>query len=238
MRKPAFLLIFSNILLGAISLHAQIVNGSFTEGTNGFDGWTLLGVPAVVDTVPLPPFGLTAAQIQSTDTGTTSGAASSSNSVSAAEIDTTLGVTLPQTSGSNPTQEFGYFSATTGEAIYQTFTLSDAGTLSFDYSYQTNDYHPFDSVGFVLNGTYTELVATPAYTGSTISTLTPYTNYSIDLAPGTYTVAFVAYNTNDTYSSTSLFVTDVTVPEPMAWMLILAGLGALALTLRLKSRTA
>jgi hypothetical protein len=223
MRKIAFLLIFGNIIFGAASLHAQIVNGSFSDGLTG---WTSLGNPAVVTDNPSLS-STTAAQVQSTnnsgDAG--SGPLNTADSVSVTDIDTALSTTLPSVDGKTPT---------VGEGLYQSFTLGGAATLSFHTSYATFDSSPLDSAGYVLDGTYTQLYATPNLSQPTPSA---YQNYTIPLSAGSHTIAFVAYNTFDEGYTTSLFITDVSIiPEPATWLLLALGLGGLVAAIRLKPR--
>jgi hypothetical protein len=176
----------------------------------------------------------TEALIQSTD-----GDFTLSQSASAATLDAALGVTLPATYDGNILDStYGQsFPAVNGQAIYQTFNLTGQATLSFDFSYQTNDYYPYDSVGYVLDGVYTPLVITPVYTGTTNPTPTAYLSIQpLTLDAGTHTLGFVAYNTGGHGYSTSLYVTDVSVPEPGEWTLML--LGGLGLILARKLRLA
>src|ERR1700683_5354596 len=234
MKKIVFLLIVGALFVGNGSqLHAQILNGSFSTGD--FTDWTTAGGtssgPTVVTSGATPPTGTTAALIQSTD-GDSSGAQSAQVGpiTTTGTIDEVLGVTLPPTTNSNPLYDTGTFTPDNGQAIYQTFSVSTASTLTFAYSYQTNDGYPYDSVGYVLDGRYTQLVQTPPYPSS--STPTPYTFVApLSLSAGPHTLASVAYNTNGRADSPSLYVTDVStsaVPEPGEWaLMILGGLGLL-----------
>jgi hypothetical protein len=220
MRKIAFLLIFGNFIFGAISLHAQIMNGSFIDGLTG---WTSLGSPQI-GADNLPPTG-SDALISSTDAGGSPGSPQPDSPASdtASDIESILGIT------SLPAADFDY-PPTDGQALYQTFALKTSSTLTFSYSFATNDESPFDSVGYVLNGVYTQI----RETGPTDPTPTAYTPYlaAINLDPGTYTLGFVAFNTDDNNGDTSLYVTDVSleaIPEPGTWMLMACGIGALVL---------
>jgi len=241
MKKIIFLLVVGVMLLGNVfPLSAQILNGSFT---NGFTDWNIVGgssgEPQVVTSDATPPTGSTAALVQSTNEDQ-----SLSISASAATLDAALGVTLPATYDGNildPT--YGQsFPAVNGQAIYQTFTLASEATLSFAYSYQTNDYYPYDATGYVLDGVYTPLVITPAYTGAVNSTPTAYAvippQPSLVLGAGSHTLAFVAYNTGGHSDSTSLYVTDVSttaaVPEPSEWTLMLLACVGLILVRKLR----
>jgi hypothetical protein len=236
MKKNAFLFVVATLFLGNVfPLSAQIVNGTFSTGD--LTGWTVVGGssggPQVVTSNPLSTEDGTAALVQST-----SGDLSLSLSASAATLNAALGVSLPSTYDGNILDpSWGQsFPAVNGQAIYQTFTLTSEATLSFSYSYQTNDYYPYDAVGYVLDGntsrTYTSLVTTPAYTGTVNSIPTAYLSVqTLTLSPGTYTLGFVAYNTGGHGDSTSLYVTDISttpvlpeqVPEPGEGTLILLG---------------
>lgn len=219
MKKIVFLLIVSALWLSVPSqVQAQIFNGSFATGN--FNDWQTLGAPTVINDSG------TQAQIQSTSGEVTTHVLS----VDATLIESTLGVILPQTSGVDPTpgSTFGYFDPTNGQAIYQTFSLGAAGTLSFDYAFGTDDYAPYDSVGYVIDGTYYTLANPPAYTGQLSTPKGSFTTKTVNLSAGSHTIAFVAYNTNDHFASSSLYVTNVSTlvetPEPGTWAMLVGGL--------------
>lgn len=220
-------------------LHAQIfADGDFSTGTFTGSGWTLLGTPTVVSSNPPPSGSLYSAEIQSTDASEPDTGTGVSTSIIASDLGISSG-NLPSTEGTPPGGEFGIFGPQNGQAIYQTFSLDTAGTLSFEFSYQTADWSPYDSVGFVLDGVYTQLVATPVYNPSAPTTPDAYQLYvdPVALGAGTHTLGFVAYNTGTSdytsgYSSTTLYVGDITVPEPGTWVLF--GLGLCVLAVRLK----
>jgi hypothetical protein len=128
-----------------------------------------------------------------------------------------------------------------GQAIYQTFKVSGEATLSFAYSFQTNDYVPYDSTGYVLDGTYTQLARpTNPYTVPVDPNPTAYVTLSFALSQGTHTLGFIAYNTGDNTASSSLYVTDVSatvaVPEPGEWKLIVFGCVGLTIARKLRSQ--
>jgi len=241
MKKIAFLLVASAFILGNSSfLRAQtIVNGSFATGD--FTGWTTLGsVQALTSGGPTPPIGTTQAYIQSTDE------VSPGSSVSAATINSALSTSLPATFDTG-TQFFGPgpFTAENGQAIYQSFTLGSTATLSFAYSFQSDDIYPFDNVGYVLDGVYTQLARpeNPLIGGPT--TPTDFTDVTLTLSSGSHTLGFVAYNTNvtpdpnDTQGSTGIYVTNVSVesvPEPSAWGLLLLSAVGLIVVSKVRSR--
>jgi hypothetical protein len=175
----------------------QITNGSFSDG---FNGWTRLpdnaDGPSVDSTVNPPSGGGYDAVISSTDGAATYGAGSNSpapGSDSATDIENTLGIK------SLPSADFTY-SPTDGQAIYQTFTLTEAEYLSFDYSFATDDEAPYDSVGYTVNGAYTQIQEPTTPEGPT-----PYAaSGAILLQPGTNQIGFVAFNTADNNGATTL----------------------------------
>jgi hypothetical protein len=250
MKKIVFSLIIGALFLGhGTRLHAQILNGSFSTGD--FTDWTVVGgssggpqvitpsttlPPGVI--APTPPAGTTTqALVQSTDSdGSYTMSAPVGSITSPGSIDAALNTTLPSTTNSNPLYDTGTFAPDNGQAIYQTFTVSSAATLTFAYSYQTNDGYPYDSVGYVLDGVYTQLVTTPPYPQAPNPAPNPDPTTYVFVAPltlsaGQHTLGFVAYNTDGPSDSTSLYVTDITtaaVPEPSAWVLLVfccAGFG-------------
>jgi len=235
MKKTAFLLVVGALFLHPTPLPAQIANGSFTDGLTD---WITVGGsssgPEVTTANPMPATLGTSALVQSTDEDFTL-----SQSASAATLNAALGVTLPATyDGDILDSTYGQsFPAVNGQAIYQTFNLTAQATLSFDFSYQTNDYYPYDSVGYVLDGVYTPLVTTPIYTGSVNPTPTAYLSIlPLTLDAGSHTLGFVSYNPGGHGYSTSLYVTDITVPEPTEWALMLFGGVGLILARKLRAK--
>jgi hypothetical protein len=219
MRKFGFLLFLSNLCF-CVSLHAQILDDSFSDG---FTLWTPVGSPSAGANGNAPSVGGTDAMISSTDDG--GGSGYGPGSATAADIESALGIT------SLPAQDFAY-SPFDGQAIFLThpFTLTSTEELTFSYSYASNDEYPYDSVGYVLNGVYTQIQQSPLPSDSPESA-TAYVPYpEITLTPGTYNLGFVAFNTPDGNGNTTLYVTDVEVsPEPSTWLLVMCGLPALAL---------
>jgi len=88
-----------------------------------------------------------------------------------------------------------------------------------------------------LDGVYTPLaIPTLTYLQTPNPNPTAYTTLSLSLSPGTHTLGFVAYNTGDNTLSSSLYVTDVSVPEPSEWMLMLLGSVGLIIARKLRSK--
>jgi len=261
MKIIASLVIAGALLLGPASrLQAQILNGSFTDtssgSTSGFADWTLVGGgtdqttgPVVLTNLsalpsgvipPTPPSGTTTqAFLQSTDEDFDM-AMSASGATLNSKLHVLLGLSTTDTNLLDAT--FGQtFPATNGQAIYQTFSVNAPATLSFAYSTQSDDYYPYDSAGYVLDGIYTSLITQPPYTDPFVPNETPTTyatkTLTLGLTTGTHTLAFVAFNTGGHAASTSLFVTDVSadvVPEPSQWELLLMGLFGLFLVRKLR----
>lgn len=249
--------------LHAQIINGSFTTGDFTGwntvgGTSG--GPQVLTTSATLPTgvtPPTPPTGSTQALIQSTDgddTGATSATvAAIETAFNAADaVNTTYNaLILPSTYNDNPSLYYPYtsgpFVPDNGQAIYQTFTLSSEATLTFAYSYQTFDGYPFDSAGYVLDGNYSPLAppsatpagTTPPYPSSDTPNLVPtaYVFVSpITLSAGTHTLGFVAYNTQGPADSTSLYVTDISVPEPGEWALMLLGAVGLIFARKFRAR--
>jgi hypothetical protein len=228
MRKFGFLLFLSNLCL-CVSLHAQIVNGSFSTGT--FSGWSVLGMPTI-DT-STPPTGATAgAIINSTNTNATLFPPGSG--VDYTTIQDDLHLILPSTND-------GTESPLNGQAIYQTITLTAPATLTFEYQPTAEDfYYPSaDNIGYSLTNvdSITASDADPGVFYSVDAGASGYTLVTSDvIAPGTYILGFISYNTGPPSGLTSFEVSDIEVPEPTAWMLMSGGLVLLAGLYRLVPR--
>jgi uncharacterized protein with beta-barrel porin domain len=220
------LIAFASFMTQAAS--AQITNGSFeTVGTSGdpIPGWTitvgtspgspvelpggLQNINGTPSTLLTPPDGTYQAFIQST------GGASVGQSVSAAELQTFLGLSAPL-----PNSEIGGGAGvpTIGEAIQQTFTTLGSARLTFSYGYQSRETvgSGRDNTGYVLDGTFTRLVDsdTPGVTAlvnGIFNSYLPYQTQTVTVGAGTNTISFVTYNTVDTVASTVLLVDNVIV---------------------------
>jgi hypothetical protein len=210
MRKFGFLLFLSNLCLG-LSLHAQITNGSFS---GGLSGWTQLGAPTASGGTAI---------ITSTDaTPHDTGAPDAPGSDTASDIQTTLGVVLPNTND--------IFAPTDGQAIFQEFSLSSSNQVTFTYSSSSDDDSVFDGVGYSITRVSDISLGDP-YPGTFYSLSNSIVSTSVtstELSAGTYFLAFVAYNTSDNQYATTINVSDVALaeaPEPSTILLLTCGLG-------------
>jgi hypothetical protein len=217
MRKFGFLLFLSNLCL-CVSLHAQIVNGSFSTGT--FSGWSILGNPTIDSGTP-PSGAAHGALISTTNTDDIP------DSVTYDEIQNSLGVILPSTN-------IGTEAPVNGEAIYQTITLTAPSTLTFQYQtlFQDARYPTTDEIGYSLTNTAQITGENPdpgTFYSIDASTLDSYTTITSSvIAPGTYILGFIAYNTDDEHGLTQFEVSEIDVPEPATWMLMVGAAVLLA----------
>jgi hypothetical protein len=213
MRKFGFLLFLSNLCFG-LSLHAQIVDGSFTHG---YTGWTLVGLAqnSIPDSSTPPSDASFDALISSTTSAYEGDPTNGSDSATVSQLNSALGVTLPGSAGSSTVVD--------GQAIVQSFSLASSGVLTFEFASSSEDYSSYDQVGYVLDNAFHALSkGQSSYTSSG----------SISLGAGSHTLGFVAYNTGDNFSPTEINVANVEVtelPEPATWLLLACGCGILAL---------
>ncbi len=215
MKKAIFLLFLSNLCLG-VSLHAQIINGSFTDGLNG---WTQVpNTNAITVNTSNPPTSATAdVFITSTDIGDPS--YQSSESASPTAIQNALGAALPASNnGTQPAQD--------GQAIYQEFTLTAPAAVMFEYKSSSAD-DPFnDGVGYSITNvaSITSGDPLPGIFHLLSNSQSSYVQVtSTELAAGTYILGFAAYNTGDEYEPTDIQISEISVPEPATWLLAACG---------------
>jgi len=207
-------LLMVTFLATRVSSAQTVTNGSFETGD--FTGWQTAGTPTVLGSPPTPVTGNFQALINSTGNEAT-GIYASTNAVSASVLDTFLNTTLPTNANGDPIN---------GEAIQQTFTVTEACTLTFSYAYQSREApgDGFDETGYVLNGVF-HILADTSTPGQSMANATgffvwglPYQTVSITLVPGTYTLGFVTYNTFNMEAPSGLFIDNVILsPLPMTF---------------------
>jgi hypothetical protein len=208
MTTRLFLLFFLNIALVGITAHGQIVNGSFS--TDDFTGWSVLGSPTV-DTSTPPADATADAVISTTNT------LDPLDGVDYTTIQNTLGVILPSTN-------IGTESPVNGEAIFQTITLTVPTQLTFEFQMTAQDTRILttDEVGYSLTNVASITSSDPDpgtfYALDAAEPLNSYSSVTTDtIAPGTYYLGFIAYNTADDHGLTSFDVSDIAeAPERAA----------------------
>jgi hypothetical protein len=118
----------------------------------------------------------------------------------------------------------------------QTFTTA-GGVFAGDANFLAHDYLPFNDWGFVnlFDG-----VSTSTLFYSDVGTVGNYgssgwTHFSVNLAPGTYTVTVGVANDLDNALSSQILADHFTsggAPEPAAWALMIGGFGLAGASLR------
>ncbi len=212
--KMIWKLLIVTFLAIRVSSAQTITNGSFETGN--FTGWQTAGAPSVPGSPPTPALGNFQALINSTG-DLAPGVYATTNAVTGSVLNTFLNTTLPANANGSPTN---------GEAIQQTFTVTLPSTLTFSYYYQSREApgDGYDETGYVLNGVF-HILADTNTPGQSMANATgffvwglPYQTVSITLAPGTYTLGFVAYNTFNTEAPSGLFIDNVRLtPLPMTF---------------------
>jgi hypothetical protein len=239
--------------------HAQIVNGSF--GTGDLTGWSATGFTAVESYSTGPTADGYFASFQINPSTGTYEALAATDYLDPVAPDPVSGASLESFAGLASGSLGAVASPDTaddGSAIKQTFTVSSAGNLSFDYDFLTNEIYPpvNNDFAFYALGSGTDM--TPIKLADTNSTLVPvpgglsapyaaqtgFQSVSVALGPGTYTLALGAVNANDDTVSSCILVDNVAfsgstppppTPEPGAFAL--AGSGALAAAAALRRRS-
>lgn len=208
----------SALALLAVSGRAQgVLNGSFEASGSALTSWATTGSASVSGTT------LTAPASGSHHAFIVAPAGGSPGVPAAALSSFFSGVTLPATSKG---------AATSGSGIKQTFTLTQAATLTFSYKYVTAEVRNsgYDSSFFFQDGTLTTLASstTPGLNASKgvtgYSNGLNYTSVTVTLGIGTHTIGFGVYNSADTAVASAIFVDNVfttsAIPEPSVTVVI------------------
>jgi hypothetical protein len=238
------------LLMGRVA-SAQITNGSFETGD--FTGWTEDGVPYVSNpavttlpsfqspALPSPISGSYQALLNTTGNGLTSdslyyhifgagpvNSGDPNNSDTAANLEAFLGsITLPSNGPPPPATPYAPFD---GQAISQTFSVSQSSTLTFSYAYQSREaiQNQYDETGYVLNGVFHVLADTntPGQTaavvdgnGSFFTHGIPYQTVTVPVSMGQNTISFVVYNTSNGSAPTGIFLDNIltTAAQPITY---------------------
>lgn len=203
--------------LGATTqAQAQVVNGDF--GT-GLSNWNPLG--DIIVTVNLPPRTVTlstAATVEPDLNGNLTGRPAVDINV----LEPAAGVAAYGLDLIGP--DLNTQAAYEGSLIAQSFVVAAGQTLSFQWSFRTNETTFLDHAFVAFNGQVTTLAtsANPGGTGQTFSrTFTQ---------SGPVKFAIGVVDTGDYNGVSYLSVTDIrisAVPEPAAWLLMLLGTGVI-----------
>lgn len=227
------LILAGSLLVVPNASRANLVNGSFESGLNG---WSSLGdVSTVTSAIGVtPPEGSLQAFLTTSSRIGDSHNFSGIDAALAADLATFLGVAAADLGASYE-----------GSALSQTFTITESGLLSFRYNFLTTEGGANDFAVVILNGVITQLAAGADATNPSLVELDPifgdpasetgYQNLSLVLpTAGTYTLAFAVFDANDEFIPSALLVDDVratfngnVIPEPST--VLLAGLGGVIL---------
>jgi hypothetical protein len=197
------------LALAATGAQAQVMNGDF--GT-GLTNWNPLG--DVIVTVDLPPRTATLSTAAAVENGNLSGqSAVDINALEPAAGVAALGLDL---SGQ---------AAYEGSLITQTFAVAAGQTLSFEWSFRTNETTFLDHAFVAFNGQVTTL-ASSASPGLPTQIFSRTFTQS---GPVQLAIGIADTGDFDTVSYLSLKNIQITaVPEPSTWLLMAAGAGLLA----------
>jgi hypothetical protein len=193
---------------------AQVVNGDF--GT-GLTHWNPLG--DVIVTLDSPPRTVTLSTAATVESGNLSGrSAVDINALEPAAGVATYGLDL------------GEQAAYEGSLITQTFAVAAGQTLSFQWSFITNETTFLDHAFVAFNGQVTTL-ASRASPGLPTQTFSRTFTQS---GPVKFTIGIVDTGDFEVVSYLSVKNIQITaVPEPSTWLLMAAGVGLLAWRRRL-----
>lgn len=210
----AGVVVFSVAALLTVTGRAQgVLNGSFEASSSSLTSWTTTGSVSISGTtLTAPASGSRQALIVAPVGG--------SPGVAATALSTFFGgVALPATARG---------AATFGSGIKQTFTLTQAATLTFSYKYVTAEIvnSGYDSSFFFKDGAITTLASSTSAGLSSSKGVTGYTNglnyvsVTVSLGIGAHTIGFGVYNSADVAVQSAIFVDNIytisAIPEPAA----------------------
>ena len=227
------------LALAAGSADAQVANGNF----NGLAGWSTAGDAASVATGGTHLVLTNAFSDGSDDTDGVNRNVSGNDPLVADGTGGSLQQFLGVAGTALDPSEF--VQAYEGSAAQQTFTLAQAGSLSFQWNFSTTETSgdpTIADVGFVvIDGQVITLAntldATAAGSGQ-YAAQTGWESWSTLLGAGTHTIAFGVVDVGSTTDSSALSVTGVgvssvsAVPESSTLAMFGAGLGVLGLARR------
>jgi PEP-CTERM motif len=196
--------------IGAAShAHAQVLNGNFGSGLTN---WNPLG--DVIVTVDVPPRTVTLSTAATEETGNWSG-------ISAADVGILEVAAGVVGNGFNLNEQQSW----EGSLIKQNFVVTAGQTLSFQWSFRTNETLFLDHAFVAFNGQVTTL-ATSASPGLSSQSFSRTFTQS-----GPVLLAIGVVDTGDVDGVSYLSIKNVQitpVPEPSTWLLMAAGAGLLA----------
>lgn len=219
--------------LASTALAAGVANGDFA---GGLTGWTKAGNVAVDTTSQFgaPPAGFAAQAVLGT--ADTSGFLFGGSAVAAATLESFAGLGAGSLSG---------MGATVGSGLSTDFTAAAGERLVFQWKFMSNDppSSPADDTAYLVLDKTTVIkltsVHSATFVGGSASPLFDETAYltftSAPLAAGAHSVSVGVFDGLDTLGASALAVTDVhlaPVPEPASGLLLLGGIGLLALLRR------
>jgi hypothetical protein len=130
--------------------------------------------------------------------------------------------------------------------LFQFFDVTEAGELSFDIGFQTFDDDASEDRGFatLVREGDPEVTLFDSFAAGTVRT-TPWTHVTAAVGPGRYRLLFYANDTDGDGVFPELLVDNVkftamatAVPEPAAWVVMIAGFGFVGAILRQRRRMA
>ncbi|MBW8848613.1 MAG: PEP-CTERM sorting domain-containing protein [Burkholderiales bacterium] len=220
--------------VASTALAAGVTNGDFASGD--LTGWTKAGNGAVDTTHQFgaPPAGFTAQAVLGT--AGTSGYLFGGSAVAAATLESFVGLSAGSLSG---------MGATVGSGLSADFTAAAGERLIFQWKFMSDDpaSSPADDTAYVVLDKTTVIKLTSVHSatflGGSASPLFDETAYltftSAPLAAGSHSVSLGVFDGLDTLGASALAISDVhlaPVPEPASALLLLGGLGLLAVRRR------